>query len=364
MTIRGSWCPLPCHSVRALRLEPGQIFRGAYRVVRVLGRGSMGVVYLVETEDGQRRALKLLLPEALRDERAMERFQREATASQQIRSEHVVKTLEAGVDAGSQIPWLLMEYVEGETLEAFCASGPPVERRRMLLDQLFRGITAVHEAGFVHRDLKPENLLLCPAPGGFQLKVLDFGVAKRLGMSPNNSTAQGLGTPLWTAPEQTTERRGISPSADVWALGLLAFYALTGRLYWRGANVEKVGVLELILEMNQGASTAASERLRELGGQGPLPPGFDAWFQRCVHRDPAVRFPHAGEAHRYLTELLEQRRSTLPAAPASSLPPPPRMEEVLGASRPRARGLRGPVLAALAVGAALALVLLAALALR
>lgn len=186
---------------------------------RLLGKGSMGVVYLVEGAHGERRALKLLLPEALRDKRALERFRREATASQQIASEHVVKTLEAGIDEDTGQPWLLMEYVDGEPLDDALARGAlSWPQREELLGQLFRAATAIHRAGFVHRDLKPDNILLCPEGGSFRLKILDLGVAKQLGISPNNSTAQGLGTPLWTAPEQSTEGRGIGPSADVWAL--------------------------------------------------------------------------------------------------------------------------------------------------
>jgi serine/threonine protein kinase len=303
------------------------VFRGEHRVVRLLGKGSMGVVYLVEGARGEHRALKLLLPEALRDERALERFHREATASQQIASEHVVKTLEAGIDEDTGQPWLLMEYVEGDPLDDALERGILSRaQREELLGQLFRAATAIHKAGFVHRDLKPDNILLCPEGGSFRLKILDLGVAKRLGISPNNSTAQGLGTPLWTAPEQSTERRGIGPSADVWALGLLAFRFLTGQFYWKEASQPKIGILNLILEINKGAITPPSERLRELGVEAVLPPGFDAWFQRCVNRDPRARFQEAGEAHRLLEIILAPpslsapQRAPFPPSEAPSRP--------------------------------------------
>jgi eukaryotic-like serine/threonine-protein kinase len=310
--------------VRSLRLEPGQSFAG-HLVLRALGKGSMGVVYLAESiEDGQRRALKLLLPEALKDERALERFQRESTASQRIASDRIVKTIAAGVDEGTQTPWLLMEYVEGKLLDEWFEQepGPSYSDRRAVLDQLFEAVEAVHAAGFVHRDLKPDNIVVGSSGRGPEIKILDLGVAKQLGVSPNNSTAEGLGTPLWTAPEQGNASRGLTPAADVWALGLLAFFLLTGRPYWKGANLARPNLLSLLLEIARDDLAPASVRASDLGLDVMLPPNFDVWFGRCVARDPAARFAEAGEARRYLREVLERRPSTMPPAPMSIRPPP------------------------------------------
>ncbi|HVY48553.1 MAG TPA: serine/threonine-protein kinase [Minicystis sp.] len=294
------------------RLMPGAEFAGRYRVDAVIGQGTMGAVYRVrEKAGGEVRALKVMKADLLTDDpKFPARFEQEARISERIKSPQVVTVFDSGVDAATGLPWLAMELLEGRTLDAYLAEAPrpPPEVARDLLDQLFAGAAAAHAANVVHRDLKPENVFLVGEPGAFVVKILDFGIAKVVRESTLAGTTPGLGTPLWTAPEQTREGQVIRPAADVWALGLLTFRLLTGKAYWRAANDPKSSAFDVAVELVRAPLVAASERARELGVEDALPPGFDAWFARAVVRDPDARFANAAEAHAALAPLVDARR--------------------------------------------------------
>lgn len=283
-------------------LAPGDELAG-HRVVRRIGRGSMGNVYEATRTDGTRVALKVLHPKLLTEDKALHRFQREARVGARIDSENVAKTLDAGVTDGR--PWLAMELVEGETLDAFMErSAPlPAEVAERLSRQLIAAVAAAHAAGVVHRDLKPDNVFVTRDG---QLKIGDFGVAKSMDAATFNSTRAGLGTPMWTAPEQGREGWVPSPRADVWALGLLVYYLYTGKLYWRHAQ-ERSSLAELSVELVRGDIAPASLRASEQGLAERLPSRFDRWFFRAVARDPEQRFADAAEAGRAFGRLYRSR---------------------------------------------------------
>ncbi len=195
--------------------------------------------------------------------------------------------------------------------------------------QLGHALGAAHAVGLVHRDIKPENIFLAtPRHQGvpFTLKVLDFGIAK-LGedVRASGGTTGAVGSPLWMAPEQTSSA-GVQPSTDVWAMGLVMFYVLTGRSYWRTAHVEGGSITALLREIVMEPLEPASVRGRTLGAAG-LPPGFDAWFARAVAREPSQRFADAGAALAALVPVLSGAAAmptgTLPSAHAMSSPPMP-----------------------------------------
>lgn len=320
-----------------LRLAPGDTFAEKFRVERMLARGSMGSVFVVvDTLSGERRALKLMNPDLLAVPRFVERFVQEAGIGARIASNHVIRVFEHGVDARSGLPWLAMEYVVGETVDRAVDSNTlDAPTRWELVRQLFDAIAAAHTVNVVHRDLKPENLLMVSVEGRPpQIKVLDFGVAKviRETTMSMSATAEGLGTPLWTAPEQGVANQIIRPSADVWALGLLTFWLLTGKLFWLGANSQKISMVELAYELIRGPIPLASERARQLGCEGLLPANFDVWFARAVIREPGARFASAGEAYLALAPLLRAPDAQMHACAtptvsptrASAAPQPPK----------------------------------------
>jgi|GEM_PF-720547 len=290
------------------QLAPGMIFARDYRVVRHLSAGGMGAVYVVEQVSTQRqRALKIMLPDLVRDPRNRERFTQEATVGARIRSDHLVEVVAAGIDEATETPWMAMELLEGEELakvleQRALAPGELLEVYR----QLCHGLGAAHRGGLVHRDLKPENIFLAHARrdgAPYTVKILDFGIAKVIGESRTAAMATStLGSPLWMAPEQA-EQGAIRPATDVWALGLIAFYALTGAYYWRIAHGD-FALAMLLKEIFVDPIDGASVRAGLYGRAAMVPPGFDAWFARCVVRDPGQRFHDANEALAALIPVL------------------------------------------------------------
>ncbi len=291
-----------------LQLEPGTIFARDYRVLRHLSAGGMGAVYVVEQVSTQRqRALKIMLPDLVRDPKSRERFTQEATVSARIRSDHLVEVVAAGIDEPTETPWIAMELLEGEELakvleQRALSPGELLEVYR----QLCHGLGAAHRGGLVHRDLKPENIFLAHARrdgAPYTVKILDFGIAKVIGESRTAAMSTStLGSPLWMAPEQA-EQGAIRPATDVWALGLIAFYALTGAYYWRIAHGD-FAIAMLLKEIFVDPLDIASTRAAMYQRGALIPPGFDAWFSRCVVRDPAQRFHDASEALAALMPVL------------------------------------------------------------
>ena len=202
---------------------------------------------------------------------------------------------------------------------------------------LCHALAAAHDIGVVHRDLKPQNIFLAKPrrPGErFTLKILDFGIAKVLEDGRTQATGT-TGTPLWMAPEQTSALDGVSPATDVWALGLLAFYLLTGKRYWLGANRARVTLPALLKELVLDDLELASVRAQKLDALSSPPKGFDTWFAHCVNRVQRDRFANAREAYMPLVSILGGvvetenpfRDISIPASPAavliSDLPPSP-----------------------------------------
>jgi serine/threonine protein kinase len=299
------------------RLTPGNTFAERFRILGFLGQGSMGSVYRAEPlSGGACLALKIVNLGASKDPRALRRFEREAESGTRIDSPYVARTLEAGAAAGG-LAWIAMELAEGDTLTELVQShgALPLTDARGLLEQLFGALGHAHAVGLVHRDLKPDNVRVVRGEP-WRTKVLDFGIAKDFGVDTFSGTTPGLGTPLWTAPEQGREGYRPVPNADVWALGLLTFYVLTGRLYWRHA-VERASMADLALELLKSELAPASQRALELDADAQLPAGFDAWFARAVVREPSQRFVDATVAWQALAPLLAS--STKPAAERPSV---------------------------------------------
>lgn len=294
--------------MNAASLQVGSVFAGDYRIVKPLSAGGMGMVYVAhQLSTGRDRALKIMLGELAGNADLTRRFVQEAKIGAQIESEHIVEVVGAGVDAETQTPWLAMELLQGVDLsEHLQRSGPlPAAFVLDLFEQLTHALGAAHDKQIVHRDLKPENLFLANARragGSFTLKILDFGIAKLMNHVRTSATG-AMGTPLWMAPEQAQAGTNVTPAADVWAMGLIAFRCLAGKSFWRAAGDANSSAIMVLREMVMEPIPAASARAAELGCP-VLPSGFDAWFAQCVERDASRRFQHARQAQEGLRQIL------------------------------------------------------------
>jgi len=311
-------------------LEPGSVFAGRYKVIRPIGSGGMGAVYEAEQlSTRKRRALKVLTNRFGTDEKARERFVREATVGAEIRSDHVVDVIGAGVDEPSSLPWLAMELLDGMDLKRVADSRGPLAARHLgaIFTQLGHGLAAAHAAGVVHRDLKPENVFVARsrrAGSPFLVKILDFGISKITHEAVVSTDTATIGSPMWMSPEQINAEP-VSARTDVWSLGLLAFWALSGRVYWKAAYGERVTVQALFAEQLFADIVPPSQRAAAYGVSERIPAGFDAWFGQCVAREPGQRFADAGAATRALEGVLapwvaSQAEPTRPLLPEPGAP--------------------------------------------
>jgi eukaryotic-like serine/threonine-protein kinase len=303
-------------------LAPGTVLVSRYRVLSQIGRGGMGAVFLVEhVHTGDRAALKVLHGAASTDPESIERFKREARAPATIQSENVVRVLDA--DTAPELdgaPFLVMELLTGNDLQKIIAQNgplPPAEVCRVL-GQVARALDKAHAMGIVHRDLKPENLFLHQREDGTSVvKILDFGISKTMDdamLTGGALTRTGavMGTPLYMAYEQAMGRRElIGPGTDIWALGLIAIFLLTGQSYWQGQTVP-----DILGKVLSHAFYPPSSRWPMLG------PGLDAWIQRSCARMPDQRFRTAGEQIGALTEILRNASSAAIANAPTMLPTP------------------------------------------
>jgi serine/threonine-protein kinase len=341
--------------------ELGTLLAGRYRVLRELGRGGMGVVYLVEhTNTGDQLAMKVLLSDAGSNTQLVERFKREARASAKIRSEHVVRVTDADVapELGGA-PFFVMEALSGTDLEErIKRQGPlPPAEVASILRQIASALDKAHALGVVHRDLKPQNLFLHQRDDGTTIvKILDFGISKMgdangASFMRSEMTALGavMGTPLYMAPEQARgDNDMVGPGSDIWALGLIAVRLLTGQAYWRATSLQ-----ELLPQILTRPLVAPSSIFPSLD------PAFDRWFMRSCDRDTTRRWRSAGEQANALADVL----ATLPTLAKAPTPAPLELQATWIApaqARPVTPPARARSRAAPAVGTALALVLLAA----
>ena len=291
--------PDPAAAESVSGLSRGITIAGKYRLLRHLARGGMGEVWLAEHEElWSEVAIKFIhvgsAPDSKEAPFVLERFRFEAQISARLSAltRHVVSVHDAGLHDG--IPYLMMEYVPGITLEAELQRAGPFEPELVadVLDQAAEALEAAHSMGIVHRDLKPSNVMLLAQPDDTMLvKVADFGIAKALRtdlkLDRPRETAAGelVGSPGFMSPEQIRGTSEIDARSDLWSLGAVAYEVLTGCQCFEGDTV-----IECMAAISSRAPSPVS-RMR-LG----LPRALDAWFARSLARDPEERFSSAREA--------------------------------------------------------------------
>ena len=273
-------------------VHQGQILAGKFRIERILGQGGMGVVVAAtHIQLDERVALKFLLPEALSNPEAVARFAREARAAVKIKSEHVARVSDVGtLESGS--PYMVMEYLDGQDLADWVRSSGamrPVDAVEFVL-QACEAIAEAHALGIVHRDLKPANLFVTRRVDGSPcVKVLDFGISKLT--TPGSTSDMGMtrtstvmGSPLYMSPEQMSSTRSVDARTDIWALGIILYEVLSGRVPFEAETMPQL--CGMILQ-------DPPRSLREL--RPDAPPGLEAVIFRCLEKNRDARFSSVAE---------------------------------------------------------------------
>ena len=300
-------------------LLPGAVFHERYRVVRRISAGGMGVVYeVVDQRTQSPRALKVMLPGVIEDDDLRVRFEREARITGAIQSDHIVSVSDAGFDAATETPFLVMELLHGLELNKLIRKRTrlPSDEVLIYLRQIALALDKTHAAGIVHRDLKPANLFVTSRDDGTPcVKILDFGIAKVMTQAHLAGTTRPVGTPLYMAPEQIRGDKDIGPAADIHALGHIAFTALVGAAYWSVVMPDADAMFPMYAKIVSGEREPPTE---VAAGRGViLPKSFDAWFLKATALRPSDRFDRATVA---VYELASALGVALPRAAAGEPP--------------------------------------------
>lgn len=288
---------------RTALLSPGAVI-GGYEIVRPLGAGSMGQVYLsCHTELTHYVAMKVLFPEVAQDEVASARFRNEIFAAYGVCHPNVVRAYEY-LKEGDLLAYT-MEYVAGTDLGYRMEQHPPFSTEEMvnLLTQVCDGLQAIHNAGIVHRDLKPENILLTPQK---MVKIADFGIA-RADAQPRLTEHGGIiGTINYVSPEYLLKSQ-LDSRSDLYAVGVLAYEMVVGDPPFRGKSI-----YETMMKRVKGDPVSPAAR------NPRCPEDLDAIIMKALARDPDARFSSAAEMKEALERFLKDFKNR---SSAYALPP-------------------------------------------
>ena len=280
----------------------GKVVDGRYRVLEVIGRGGMGVVYRVEhLRMGKVAAMKVLHRDLADDPDVIHRFEREAAAVSRLHHPHTVQVFDFGAVQGAL--YLIMEYVRGQDLGRIVdRDGPmPWARAAPLLAQICGALQEAHEYGIVHRDLKPENVLITRSTAGRDYaKVLDFGLAKldqRAAVKRETERSQIVGTPYFMSPEQIRGEE-VDARSDIYSFGALMFQVLTGQFLYTGTTA--VGVLTKHLTADPDPPS------HRVGLKAGIPPAVDQLCLKALRRDPDARWQSAQELGEAIEEIYRE----------------------------------------------------------
>ena len=223
---------------------PGEVIEDKYVLLKPLAKGGMGSVWVAQNKLTERKvAIKFMLPELSSSPDTIQRFFREAKASARIDHPSIVDVLDLGT-LPDGAPFLVMEYLEGRSLEKIIDTAPlsTLQATAIMLD-VARALAAAHGAGIVHRDLKPANVFVARRGDLIVPKILDFGISKimtTIGDMRMTRTGAVLGSPAYMSPEQARGRSDIDGRADIWAVGVMLYEAISGKLPFLGENYNQV----------------------------------------------------------------------------------------------------------------------------
>jgi serine/threonine-protein kinase len=276
-----------------MALSTGDVIDGKYRIIRLIGEGGMGAVYEGENLRIHRRvAIKVLHAAVAENQDAVQRFEREAQAAGRIGSEHIVEVLDLGNLADGD-RFMVMEFMDGDSLSTRIQARGQLTARQTypVVRQILEALAAAHGAGIIHRDLKPDNVFLLKTRSGQAdyVKLLDFGISKFSTLSGESGfsmtrTGSVMGTPYYMSPEQAKGAKGMDHRADLYAVGVILYECVTGRVPFSADTFNEL-LFKIVLETPQ-----------------PIPeiipdsdPEFNKIIQHAMAREPGLRYQTARE---------------------------------------------------------------------
>jgi serine/threonine-protein kinase len=270
---------------------------GGYKLVEKLSEGATSLTYLAKDDSDYVFAIKMPTPRLLEDEEFIARFLREAEILNNLSHPNIVKFHGCGTvrDRNRKIPYMVLEFLGGQNLSEIVRKEAPLPIPRVVkvLDDVAYGLSAVHEKNVVHRNIKPDSVRVTPDG---KVKVFNFGVAYAGDLKRMTQAGQVVGTAQYMSPEQLAGKQ-VDPQADLYALGVVGFEMLTGRLPF-----EEVNVAQLALRKMQEDPPRVSTL------RGDVPPALDEILTRLMSRDVAKRFPSA----KALSDALKKVYASLP----------------------------------------------------
>lgn len=302
-----------------MKFEKDVLLAGKFRLERELSHGGMGSIWVAQhVQLGTLVAVKFMRDSYSRLPVLRARFEREARAAAQLKSPHIVQVHDFGFEEEDEVPYLVMELLQGEDLSKRlqrCGRLSLPETLHIIV-QAGKALRSVHEAGFVHRDLKPANFFLARVDGedGEIVKLLDFGIAKDVSAvlaADISATGEVMGSPNYMSPEQFYGERDVDARSDLWSLGVILFYGVTGELPFQGAQLGAV-IANILVGPVPSASLIAPD----------LPPEIDAFFARALARERAERFQSIGEMMGELRRIAGTASPSIPdlQSPCSGVP--------------------------------------------
>ena len=268
--------------------HPGQRVTDNIELIAPIAVGAMGKVWVAYHHRLQVQVAVKFVLDSLGDEteEAMARFDAEASMASQINSPHVVSTYDSGISLAGE-PYIVMELLQGQDLQQRLTTGGPLSwsEATQVIAQVARALTKAHAIGIVHRDIKPGNIFLSHDVDGIFCKILDFGIAKQTrlpAMGGFTTDGKMVGTPEYMSPELVFDGCEVDYRADLWALAVCMYRAISGMLPYRGSTLGKL-CINLV-----STTPALVSSIRP-----DLPAGADGWFVKALARDPADRFASA-----------------------------------------------------------------------
>jgi len=309
----------------------GQVVADRYHILKKLGEGGMGTVYLAEhVKMGRKSALKVMNPGMNTDPDSIARFNREASNASRLSHPNICGIYDFG-ETPEGLIYLAMEFIEGSSLTSLIEKGGslPAPRAASIVHQTADALQVAHDAGIVHRDLKPDNIMVARNRDGSDLvKVVDFGIAKASSSDAQKVTKTGMvvGTPEYMSPEQLAGDK-LDGRSDIYSLGLVAFNCLTGALPFAAETAQEAMIMRL---------TDHPRTLAQVAPEKPWPEALQVTLDRALARDASDRYTSAAQfgrdfaaaiADMPMTQAVEAKTAVLGAVKAGAEVPQTRVAE-------------------------------------